>query len=89
MTPGAGSARPRKQRPSPGFQGHNAKIAASGHGPPEPGLTDLNDDGAGWAEIRDEEDSFMRGWRWRWSLPVVAAEAAEAGRGCAGRGKKS
>ena len=35
----------------------------------------------------------MQGWRWiwiwswRWSLPVVAAGAAEAGRGCAGRGK--
>jgi hypothetical protein len=88
MTRGAGFARPRKQRPSPGFQGHNAKIITPGHGPPGPGLTNFDDVRTGWAEIRDEEDSFMQGWRWRWSLPVVAAAAVEAGRGCAGRGKK-
>jgi len=85
MTPDLGSANDWKQGPGLVFRGHNAKTAAPGHGPPGPGLTDFNGVRTGWAEIRDEEDSFMRGWRWRRNLPG----AAGVGRGSAGRAGKS
>jgi hypothetical protein len=51
LTPGPGSAKLWKQGRSLIFKGHSAKIAASGHGPTEPGLTDFNDVGTGWADF--------------------------------------
>ena len=62
LAPGAGSVDAWKQEQSLIFRDNNAKSAASGHTPVEPGLTDFNNGvWTGWVEIRDEEDSFMQG----------------------------
>jgi hypothetical protein len=51
VTPGAGSVGAWKQRLGLDFQGDNAKSTASGHDPPEPGLTDFDGVRTGWAEF--------------------------------------